>query len=143
MRLRGARLRNEHGFSLIEVLVVVLLIGILAAIALPRFLSQKDQGSDASAKSDARGLVTAVEHCHTETEDYTDCDTQAQLDISGLTWGAGPGEVQVTSSARREFVVRATSTNGHEYTWSKFAGGRVDRTCEPSGLGGCDSAGSW
>ena len=143
MRLLRARLRAESGFSLIEVLVVVILLGILAAISLPLFLGQTEQGDDASAKSNARGLATAVEHCFTETDDYAECDTQPQLEISGLSWGAGEGQVQVISAATREFAVRSVSRNGHRFTWTRPETGTVDRSCSPSGEGGCDAAGSW
>src|SRR5205085_4832247 len=67
------RAEDEKGFTLIELLVVVLIIGILAAIALPTFLGQRSKAQDASAKSNARNMVSHMESCYANTQDYSVC----------------------------------------------------------------------
>ena len=58
---------------------MILIIGILAAIALPTFLGQRAKGQDSSAKSNARNVVSQVESCYSQTAGLR----QLRVDDSG------------------------------------------------------------
>jgi type IV pilus assembly protein PilA len=52
--------RNRKGFTLIELMIVIAIIGILAAIAIPQFTAYKSRGYMASVKSDTKNMYTAI-----------------------------------------------------------------------------------
>jgi len=143
MRALLLRLRDQRGFSLVEILIVMILLGILAAIVLPALLGNAGKGDDASAKSDVSEVARAVEHCSAGVNDYSACDEPTEIDVAGFPWGNGAGEVRVVSAAEREYEVHGTSKGGHGFTWTRRANGTIDRTCAPVGKGGCASDGTW
>lgn len=77
------RLRREEGFTIIELLVVVVILGVLLGIALPTFLGARTRAQDKAAQSSLRTGLAVVKVCLTDTGDYAGCDSGTLTAIDG------------------------------------------------------------
>jgi type IV pilus assembly protein PilA len=141
------RAADDSGFTLIELFVVVLIIGVLAAIAIPSFLSDKSQATDSQAKELARTAQTTAETVATDKNGGYENVTLAELNRLDPTIPIkASGNDAYLSAAKgdaSEYSVTATSTNGDELTISKNANGEVSRQCaSPVEKTGCSGGGS-
>lgn len=107
------RLRNkEEGFTLIELMVVVLIIAILIAIAIPTFLGARKRAQDRAAQSSLRNALTAAATIYTDAEDYGLATPAALLAsepaltfVAGTVASAGFKEVSVSASTTAPEVI--------------------------------------
>ena len=133
-----SRRDSEEGFTLIELMVVVLIIAILIAIAIPTFLGARKRAQDRAAQSDLRNGLTAEKTFYTDGEAYSSVRFDEAIEPS-LSWGTkltfktGTASAGVTATTDAVVCLEQTSKSGTTFALADVAIGTNAGTYYKSG----------
>lgn len=151
------RMKDDKGFTLIELMVVVLIIAILIAIAIPTFLGLRKRAQDRAAQSNLRNGMTAAKAFFTDGETYVGFDadldgTNAAAEGAGdiepsLTWNTAAASTQNTVSIRNlganTIALSSLSASGSIFCLADVAGKTGEGTGEHATAALCVAAADW
>ncbi len=138
-------LTADDGFSLIELLVVVLIVGILAAIAIPSFLNVTTKANDSAAKTQVGTLQTTIKAFAMENSGSYEGATLAKLQRIEPTLRDQTTAVAepITHLSATGFTIESEAVGSGDVYTLESENGAVVRSCSPRGKGGCSASGNW
>jgi prepilin-type N-terminal cleavage/methylation domain-containing protein len=112
---------NAKGFSLLELLVVVAIIGLLTAIAIPQFVSYRARAVDSQMKSDLKNAALAMDSYFAEKKEYP--TTVAAIVSVGFNQSEGVA-LTIAISTPSSFTLTATKPSGTQpnFTFNSVTG---------------------
>ena len=127
----------KSAFTLVELLIVIIIVAILAAIAIPLFLNQQRGARDASVQSDLNGAAQAVETYNATNGAYP---TAAQVNDTDIQVTAGNFVFYTAPSGSTSYLIYGCNAqNGTWFVWNPTTGGLADdtrtTTCDASASG--------
>jgi prepilin-type N-terminal cleavage/methylation domain-containing protein len=139
------RATADDGFSLIELLVVVLIVGILAAIAIPSLLNETTKANDSAAKTQVGTLQTTMKLFAMENSgSYAGASlTKLQAIEPTLRDRTTAIAKEVVSPTTTGFTIESEAVGSGDVFKLESEDGAVTRSCSPRGKGGCPPSGTW
>ncbi len=122
---RVQKYKSETGFTLLELLVAVGIIGILASIAIPQFNAYRQRAFDARCKSDLVSAANAQDAYYIDWGVFKSCADSATCLSSLPDLRLSDGVLMATTSVTTQyFVMTATHPQARAtFTWNSDAGG--------------------
>jgi prepilin-type N-terminal cleavage/methylation domain-containing protein len=137
-------MRRSDGFTLVELLVVMLIIGILAAVVVPSFFIQRDKALDAEAKTAVRSAETAAETVRTDNDGtYDGAFGVTVASLVAVEPTLADADLSVPAVAPSGYTVRVQSQTGNTFDITRNPGGSIDLTCALASEAGCPPDGTW
>jgi type IV pilus assembly protein PilA len=135
---------RQDGFTLMELLTVLLIIGVLAAIAIPSFIGQTARANDAAAKTQIGTLQTAMKEFAMDNSGSYKGATLAKLEAIEPTLKDKTTAVakEVAGASATNFEIESVAVGSNDAYKLTSSNGEVTRSCTPVDAGGC-AGGSW
>ena len=102
---------NNKGFTLIELMIVIAIIGILAAIAIPNFISYRDKTYCSAMESDAQSVAGAIADYFSDPQNVTVKATSAGMPVSGTDL-TGANAYAITPIGTNSYRIVVTDATG-------------------------------